>query len=156
AIAIFAAVPLAGLGRQAATPAKPAPIEDKRPHVEVARPVRKTVHRRFETTGNVIPNQQVVLYARVEGYVQSIGVARGSAAEPGGVPGKIAVPELEAELAKEEADLAVAGPSLARDEANVAWLEAVWRRIAEAAKGSPNLVNPEALDEARGRYETAK
>ncbi len=155
-IAILVAAPFAGFGGQVNTPSRPAAAEDKRPHVEVARPVRKTVYRKFDTTGNVIPNQQVVLYARVGGYLESIGVDRGSPVKTGEVLANIAVPDLEAELARQQADLAVAGPSLARDEANVVWQEAVWRRIAEAAKDSPNLISPESLDEARGRYETAR
>lgn len=136
--------------------APPATGDDKRPHVEVAKPVKKTIIRKLKLPGDVLPDQQVAVYARVQGYLEAIPVDRGSSAQAGDVLAKISVPELEKQLAKEQADLAVGGPSIVRDEAALTWRKAIWDRLEKAAASVRDLVNQEALDDARGRFEAAK
>lgn len=134
----------------------PVQADDKRPHVEVAKPVKKTITRKLKLPGDVLPDQQVAVFARVQGYLESIAVDRGSFARAGDLLAKISVPELEKQLAKEQADLAVCGPSIVRDEATLAWRQAIWERLQKAAANIRDLVNQESLDDARGRFETAK
>lgn len=136
----------------AAAPAQ----DDKRPHVEVANAVRKTIYRRLNIPGEVAPNQQVAIYSRIQGYVEKVYVDRGAWVKAGDPLFKISVPELEKQLEKEKADLAVCAPSLARDEANLAWRAAIHRRMQEVSTKSPDLVSGEALDDAKGRFEMAK
>ncbi len=131
-------------------------VDDKRPHVEVAKPVRKTITRKLKLPGDVLPDQQVAVFARVQGYLESIAVDRGSFSRGGDLLAKISVPELEKQLAKEQADLAVCGPSIVRDEATLAWRKAIWERLEKVAADVRHLVNQESLDDARGRFETAK
>lgn len=130
--------------------------EDKRPTVETAHPVRKTVTRKLDLPGDLIPNQQVALHSRVQGYLEAINVDRGSFVKKGDVLVKISVPELERELAKEKADIETFAPSLARDKARVDWTEAIWKRLDETSKKTPDLVTRDILDDARGKYEVAK
>lgn len=126
------------------------------PHVEVARPQKKTIYRKLDLPGEVLPNQQVGVFARVTGYLESMAVDRGSFVKAGDVLLKIGVPDLEMELSRQVADLAVQAPSIARDEAFLSWRESIWKRLEEAAKKTPDLVNQELLDDARGRFETAR
>jgi RND family efflux transporter MFP subunit len=92
----------------------------------------------------------------VQGYLEKIFVDRGSWVKAGDPLFKISVPDLEKQLEKEKADLAVCGPSIARDEANLAWRETIFNRLQEISKKTPDLINAEALDDAKGKYEVAK
>lgn len=136
--------------------ARKADPEDKRPHVETARAVKKTVYRKLKLPGDVLPFEQAAIYARVQGYLDSIPVDRGARVKAGQLLAKIAVPELEKQLEKEKAELALCGPSIARDAAALAWRESICKRLREVASKTPNLVNRETLDDVVGRFETAQ
>ena len=157
-VAVIAAVPLAW---QASTPlAADSPTgangEDRRPHVQVERPKKKTIYRVLDIPGEVLPDQQAGIYSRVQGYIASVHVDRGSWVKENDPLIDIAVPDLEAKLARQTAQLALCGPSRARDEATLAWRKSAYERLSELQAKSPNLVNMELLEEARGKYEIAK
>lgn len=130
--------------------------DDKRPNVETAHPVRKAVTRKLDLPGDLLPNQQVSLYSRVQGYLEMIAVDRGSFVKKGDVLVKISVPDLEKEIAREKADLETLPPGVTRDRARVDWYEAIWKRLDETWKKTPDLVSRDLLDDARGKYEVAK
>ena len=159
AIAAIGLAPFSKFLRGTPTPASPtiaSADDDKRPYVETAHPARKTVYRKLDLPGDLIPNQQVTLYSRVQGYLETISVDRGSFVKKGDVLVRISVPELEKELAGEKADLETFAPSAARDKAKLDWTEAIWKRLDDTWKKTPDLVTRDLLDDARGRYETAK
>lgn len=144
-------------GRLPATDApKPTAEGDRRPHVEVERPRTKTLHRVLQTPGEVLPDQQAGIDSRVQGYIEAAHVDRGSWVEAKAPLVKIAVPDLDAKLARQKAELALCAPSRARDEATLAWRKPAFERLEELQAKSPNLVNLEMLEEARGRYQVAK
>jgi RND family efflux transporter MFP subunit len=124
--------------------------------VETSVPKKKTDFRRLRLSGNVRPNQEVVLHARVEGYIDSIAVDRGDRVRKGQVLARIAVPEVEKELARQEADLALCPPMIARDQAELTARKAVWERLSGIAERTPNLIRGEELDEAGGRHATTQ
>lgn len=136
-------------------PSPPVPAE-LLPHVTTCAPLKKTVSRRLRIPGDVRPNQEVVLHARVQGYLKSIAVDRGGKVRQGDVLAKISVPEIEKELVRQEAELALSAPMMARDQAELWSRKAVWERLAGIAQRTPNLVRGEELDEAGGLYATAK
>lgn len=139
-----------------APPASSAAADDKRPHVETALPVKKTVYRKLNLPGDVLPYEEAAIYARVQGYVESIAFDRGSSVKAGDVLARLSVPELEKDVAKLQAELALCAPMLSRAAAERDWHEAIWKRLSLLAEKTPNLVNQESLDDARGRYEMAK
>jgi len=130
--------------------------DDKLPHVEIQTPERKTIYRKLRLPGEVRPNHDVGIYARVQGYVDSVPVDRGSWVEERAELAKIAVPELEKQLEKEEAELALCEPSLRKAEAERNWRKTIWERLEKIVKKTPNLVNQDILDDAKGRYEVAE
>ncbi len=139
--------------------ATPIPLpsdDDKRPSVETAHPVKRTVFRKLDLPGDLIPNQQVALYSRVQGYLEAIPVDRGSFVKKGDLLVTISVPEFEKELAKDKADLETYVPGVMRDKARVDWTEAIWKRLDETWKKTPDLVSRDLLDDARGKYDVAK
>ncbi len=112
------------------------------PHVEVATPVRKTIFRKLKLPGEVRPFQEVAVYARVQGYVAAVGADRGTWVQEGHELARISVPEMDKEIAKQTAE---------RD-----WRKTIWERLDKIAKKTPNLINQEILDDAKGRYEVAE
>jgi RND family efflux transporter MFP subunit len=112
------------------------------PAVTFARPVRGEIARRVTLPGSVQAYQQAILYAKVAGYLQSIRVDKGDSVKAGDLLADIEVPELVADLTK------------FRVEAEVAKLQ--YDRLRDAREKSPDLVVPQAVDEARGKWEVAK
>ena len=90
----------------------------------------------------VIPLQQATLYAKVSGYLKSIAVDKGDKVAAGQVLARIEIPELVASRAKQEAELNAA--------------QADYSRMQESLQKAPDLVVPEMVDQARGRFEVAR
>lgn len=126
------------------------------PHVEVAPPLRKTVFRKLDLTGEAAPDQVVTIYGRVQGYLDSLGVDVGAWVKSGAPMASIAVPELVKQLQREQAELAACAPAIDRDRATLAWRETVFRRLDDLRARTADLVNAEMLDEAKGRFEVAR
>jgi membrane fusion protein (multidrug efflux system) len=110
--------------------------------VKVAAPARGDIHRFVTLPGTLKANQQATLYAKVGGYLTSLRVDIGDTVKAGQALGEIEVPELLAERVKHEAEVKVAEIEL--------------KRVTEAQRKAPDLVVPQTVDEARGRFEIAK
>lgn len=136
-------------------PSAPAPAETL-PHVTTSAPLKKAVSRQLRLPGMVRPHQEVVLHSRVQGYLQSVAVDRGARVRKEQVLAQISVPEVEKELARREAELALCAPMIARDQAELTARKAVWERLSGIARKTPNLVRGEELDEVGGRAATAQ
>jgi membrane fusion protein (multidrug efflux system) len=114
----------------------PKPIE-----VKVARPTRGEIIRYVTLPGSIRANQQATLYAKVAGYLKSLAVDKGDRVQAGQSLGEIEVPELLADLAKYKAEVKVA--------------ETDYQRISLAQKKASDLITPQSVDEAKGRFEIA-
>jgi len=110
--------------------------------VKITRPARGEIIRYVTLPGTVKANQQATLYAKVAGYLKSLAVDKGDMVNAGQALGEIEVPELIADRAKYQAEV------------NVAQADA--RRITIAQKKAPDLVTPQSVDDAKGRFEIAK
>ncbi len=86
--------------------------------------------------------QEAVLTAKVAGYLRSIPVDKGDRVKAGALIADIEVPELVADRAQYQAQM------------DVARLE--FGRVQQAAKTAPDLVTPQAVDEARGKMQVAQ
>jgi membrane fusion protein, multidrug efflux system len=90
----------------------------------------------------VLAYQATLLTAKVAGYLKSISVDKGDRVKAGDLIADIEVPELLADRLQFRAQVDVA-----RRE---------YERMQEAAKTAPDLVTPDNLDNARGRFEVAQ
>lgn len=109
--------------------------------VRVVRATRGEVVRYVTLPGTVRANQQVTLYAKVAGYLKTVGVDKGHPVKAGDVLAELEVPELIADLKRYQADAKVAEIEL--------------QRLSDAQKKAPDLVLPQALDKARGTLDSA-
>lgn len=112
------------------------------PNVQVVRARPGEITRTIRLPGNLRAYQEAMLYAKVSGYLRSIAVDRGDWVKAGDVLAEIEAPEMLADVAKFKAEV------------HVAELEV--KRVNEAFKRAPDLVMPQTVDSARGRYEIAK
>ncbi len=117
--------------------------------VRVVQAARADVSRFVTLPGNIRPNQQATLYAKIPGYLKSISVDRGDKVMAGQALAEIEAPELEADLSRYAADLA-----RAKAEAATAKIET--DRFTKAAASSPDLVPAQTLDSSKGRLTTAE
>ena len=99
------------------------------------------ITRSITLPAQITPFQQAILYAKVSGYLKSIAVDKGDKVRVGTVLARIEIPELVASRAKQEAELRAA--------------QADYTRMQESLQKAPDLVVPEMVDQARGRFEVA-
>lgn len=133
-----ASLALTGCGQSGgASTAAPPP-----PNVQTVRVKQGDIVRTLTLPGNVRAYQEATLYAKVAGYLKSIAVDRGDWVKANDVLAEIEAPEMLADVTKFKAELDVA--------------EIEVKRVNEAIKKAPDLVIPQTVDAARGKYEIAK
>lgn len=110
--------------------------------VRCVRPDRGEVTRFITLPGRIAALQQATLYAKVPGYLVSLNVDKGDAVVAGDLLGILDAPELNAELAKAQAELIAA--------------EVEYKRVQEARSSAPDLMPPKAEDDARARRDVAR
>lgn len=109
---------------------------------KATRPQRGEIIRYVTLPGSIKANQQATLYAKIAGYLKSLGVDKGDAVKAGQAIAEIEVPELLADIAKAKAEVEVA--------------EVEYKRVSEAQKKAPDLVMPQTVDDALGKLKVAK
>ncbi len=138
-LSILTVITLCGCKRSTGDP----PTQAAPPmNVQIVRPKRSEITRSITLPGNVLAYQQGTLYAKVAGYLKTITVDKGDWVQQGALLAEIEVPEMEADLAKYQADVEVASMD--------------YQRLREALKKSPDLVMPQTVDAAKGKYLVAK
>jgi len=100
------------------------------------------VTRSIVLPAQVIPLQQATLYAKVSGYLKTINVDKGDKVAAGAVLARIEIPELVAARARQQAELEAASSD--------------YERLRKALAQTPDLVVPDTVDQARGRFEVAR
>lgn len=110
--------------------------------VRITHPSLGPITRSVMLPAQVIAFQEATLYAKVSGYLKSIAVDKGDKVAAGAVLARIEIPELVASRAKQQAELKAA--------------QADYSRLQESLQKAPDLVVPEMVDQARGRFEIAR
>lgn len=106
------------------------------------KPQKGTIHRWVTLPGSFAPWQQVDLKARVAGYLHKVAVDKGDVVTAGQTLIEIEVPELQADLIRHRAEVRAA--------------EIEVKRLHEARAKSPDLVLPQAVDDAEAKLAIAK
>jgi multidrug efflux pump subunit AcrA (membrane-fusion protein) len=86
-------------------PAKSTEV-DSRPRIEVVHPRRVTVAQRLQTNATLAAFEEADLFAKVTGYVSDVRVDIGEHVKAGQVLAAIDLPEMQKQLAEDEAQLA--------------------------------------------------
>ncbi len=100
------ALVLSGCEEQVSSAA--APVEETRIEVKVVRPHHGEVYRFINLPGEVRPLYEVTLFAKVDGYLETLRVDKGDSVKAGDLIAHIDVPESRANLIKYKAELDLA------------------------------------------------
>lgn len=98
--------------------------------------------------GELQPYEAVAIYAKVTGFVRTIGVDRGSRVHTGQLLATLEAPELTSQRAEAEAKVASAESSRTETEAKTAADDATYRRL-KAASETPGVVSDNELQIAQ-------
>lgn len=124
----------------AAQPSAPIPVDTVR-----------VISRRLDTSinlpGELQPYQEVRVFPRVSGFVQWIGVDRGSKVKKGQLLAILTAPEIVAQKAAAQSQLMSAENQRIAGEAKLAADQATWQRL-KAASATPGAISDEELDMA--------
>lgn len=156
-------------GQNATAKSAASPATAPTPTVTVTEVVSLEMNRNLRLPGELQPYQDVAIYARVAGFVDSINVDRGSAVRRGQLLARLRAPELDAQRAEAEARVRAAQSQLVEAAARVngaraqrleaeAMLsaeEATYQRL-KAASATPGAVAGNDLDLALRAVEAAR
>src|SRR5882724_8794221 len=136
-VAIIGQGMLSGCKPSSAEPEKTPPAV-----VQVVQPKRGSITRSITLPGEIKAYQQATLYAKVAGYLKTITVDKGDQIKAGDLIADIEVPELLAEETRYKAEVEVA--------------DIDYKRLSESQKKAPDLVTPQSVDDAKGKWDVAK
>jgi RND family efflux transporter MFP subunit len=149
------AAALAGCGKNESVPVA---AEAAAPEVAVTKAARKTLDRQLTVSSELVPFQEIDVYAKESGFVKQLLVDYGSHVRTGQVLAILEIPELEAQLRQDDAMTRNAADRMnhaehevkrAEAQANVLHLQ--YNRLAGVVKEKPGLVAQQEVDDAQGK-----
>ncbi len=126
--------------------------------VAVAKVGRKVIDRQLTMSSELVPFEDIDVYAKEAGYVRELKVDYGSHVRKGDVLAVLEIPELEAQLQQDAAAVknaedrvATAKHELSRAQAQHRVSHLQYERLASVAKTKSGLVAQQEIDDAQGR-----
>jgi RND family efflux transporter MFP subunit len=157
ACAFAASISLSSCGR-ATTPAEAkgnaAPCRD----VSVVKAVKKNLQQHLTVSSELVPFQQIELFAKEAGFVRQLNVDYGTHVRAGQVLAVLEIPELQMQLDEDDAEIADASSQIGRAQKDVDRAKAdrdvrhlEYTRLDGVAKSHPGLVAQQEVDAAHGQ-----
>jgi len=126
--------------------------------VGVAKAGVKMLQRQLTVSSELVPFQEIDVYAKESGYVQRLDVDYGSRVKAGQVMAVLEIPELQLQLQQDEAAISFATDRLTRTKHELERAEAQYKvlrlefdRLDTVAKTQPGLVAQQEVDDAQGK-----
>ena len=126
--------------------------------VGVTNVVKKTLSRQITLSSELVPFQEIDVYAKESGYVQKLNVDYGTHVKAGQVMATLEIPELEAQLQEDQAEIknagnqvSRAGNELKRYEAQYKALHLEYTRLNGVFETQPGIVAQQEVDDAQGK-----
>ncbi len=118
----------------------------------------RAVAQHLTLSSELVPFQEIEVYAKEAGYVKELNVDYGSHVRMGDIMAVLEVPELEAQLQQDQAtinarkdDVRRASNEVARAKAQYDVAHLQYTRLAEVSKTKPGLVAQQEVDDAQGK-----
>jgi RND family efflux transporter MFP subunit len=153
-LGICAAFAIAGCGSTAKTKAD----ETEAPSVAVVKVTRQNLSSELEIASEFLPFQEIDVYAKVSGYIQKLYVDWGTHVKQGQLLAVLEIPELQQQLAQDEAalrrsqqDQERAHEELGRAQSAYDVAHITYKRLADVQKTRPELVAQQDIDVAQGK-----
>jgi len=119
---------------------------------------RKLLQRTLTVSSELIPFQQIDVYAKESGFVRKLNVDYGSRVRAGQVMAVLEIPELQAQVDEDDAEIKDATGQVARSGKDLNRLQAEYKvahlqytRIATVADAKPGLVAQQEVDDWQGK-----
>ena len=137
----------------ASEPGKTAHVHE----VGVVKTVRRTMERQLVVSSELVPFQQIDVYAKESGFVRELDVDYGTHVKEGQVMAILEIPELRMQLEEDEASIRDATGQVARARKEVDRVDAQHKvahlefsRLDQVAKQRPGLVAQQEVDDRQG------
>ncbi len=126
--------------------------------VGVVKAARKPLERQLTVSSELVPFQEIDVYAKESGYVQQLNVDYGTRVKAGQVMALLEIPELQLQLRQDDAAIRNATDMTTHAEHELGRVEAEHRvlhlqaeRLSGVAKTKPGLVAQQEVDDAEGK-----
>ncbi|HTS68759.1 MAG TPA: biotin/lipoyl-binding protein, partial [Terriglobia bacterium] len=126
--------------------------------VGVTKVTQKTLQRQITLSSELVPFQEIDVYAKESGFVKNLYVDYGSRVRAGQLLATLEIPELEAQLQEDEAAIKNATDEVARAEHQLKRYQAQYKvlhleytRLNGVFESQPGLVAQQEVDDAQGK-----
>ena len=126
--------------------------------VGVTKVVKKSLGRQITLSSELVPFQEIEVYAKESGYVKKLMVDYGTHVKAGQVMAILEIPELQAQLEEDQAEIknatnqvTRAQHELARYQAQYKALHLEYTRLNGVFQSQPGIVAQQEVDDAQGK-----
>ena len=126
--------------------------------VGVTKVVKKSLGRQITLSSELVPFQEIDVYAKESGYVKKLLVDYGTHVKTGQVMAVLEIPELEAQLQEDQAQIknavnqvSRAQHELYRYQAQYKALHLQYMRLNDVSQSQPGIVAQQEVDDAQGK-----
>jgi RND family efflux transporter MFP subunit len=126
--------------------------------VGVTKIVRRTLSRHLTLSSELVPFQEIDVYAKEAGYVKKLYVDYGTRVKTGQVMATLEIPELEAQLQEDQGEIKNASDvvtraqhELKRYQAQYKVLHLEYTRLNGVFESQPGIVAQQEVDDAQGK-----
>ncbi|MGA9981086.1 MAG: efflux RND transporter periplasmic adaptor subunit [Candidatus Sulfotelmatobacter sp.] len=126
--------------------------------VGVTKVVRKSLGRQITLSSELVPFQEIDVYAKESGYVKKLDVDYGTRVKAGQVIATLEIPELEEQLQEDQAEIknatnqvSRADNELKRYDAQYQALHLQYTRLKSVSETQPGIVAQQEVDDAQGK-----
>jgi RND family efflux transporter MFP subunit len=126
--------------------------------VGVAKVAKKTLGQQITLSSELVPFQEIDVYAKESGYIKELKVDYGTHVKAGQVMAVLEIPELQAQLQEDLAEIKNASNQitraqheLARDQAQYKALHLEYTRLNGVFESQPGIVAQQEVDDAQGK-----
>lgn len=126
--------------------------------VAVTRVVKKSLGRQITLSSELVPFEEIDVYAKESGYVKQLFVDYGTHVKAGQVMATLEIPELEAQLEVDKADIKNANDEITRAQHELSRYQALYKalhleytRLNGVFETQPGIVAQQEVDDAQGK-----
>ncbi len=157
-IVAVAAVFLASCGKGEKVSAATVGAAPQGVEVGVTKVARKSLGRTLTLSSELVPFQEIDVYAKESGYVRKLSVDYGSRVKAGDVLAVLEIPELESQLHQDDAAIKAASDQITRAQHELGRVQAQGKvlhlqydRLNSVSKSKPGLVAQQEVDDAESK-----
>jgi RND family efflux transporter MFP subunit len=126
--------------------------------VGVTRVVKGSLGRQITLSSELVPFQEIDVYAKESGYVKKLDVDYGTRVKAGQIMAVLEIPELEAQLQEDQAEIKNAANQVSRAQHELSRYQAQYNalhlqytRLNSVFQSQPGIVAQQEVDDAQGK-----